>query len=438
MNVLKKIKVISLTISLICLLVCISSVSFSEDLVPSAKAEWDNAKVIIMQPPSIADFWISILPKANGYDTPFDYLAARQELLNYIEILNSSGITIYKIEEVLLDGTIGENGNPIQGAKLNKLQDFANKFLEVRLINRIDELNNSDKEKLELYKNKTIKSLPPEDLVKLILQNPILTVRKDPKSISGFYCEYALDPAIDLFYLRDQIVTTGKGIVIGKFAHRVSNETKIVKFVLDKLGITPIYEITGSGTLEGGDFFMADDTVFIGESLRTNPEGIKQLMDNNVIGTNKVVVVKDNLLEPAQMHLDTYFNTPAPNLAVLSVERMRKKDGGVDDSLASAVDVYELQNGKYVQTVKDRDFKEYLENDLQYKVIHVSIKDQRALATNFLTIAPYTIIGPEGASREFKDALKKEGITAIWVDMTNIVRGFGAARCTTQPICRGN
>ncbi|MDP8262436.1 MAG: arginine deiminase family protein [Candidatus Ancaeobacter aquaticus] len=434
MNNCRKLKSVVFLLSLIAVLMCSSSIVFSSDIKPEVKAEWDRVETIVMQPPSIADFWISIFPKGNGYDTPFNYLAAKQEHLHYANILRAAGIKIYMVEDVLLEGTVDKDGNAIQGKKLNDLQNFAKKYLKIKC----NELDDSVKKELEIEKDKAIKSLPPHVLIDLILQNPVITAEKDPNSISDFDAKYSLHPLLDLFYLRDQIITTPKGIVLGKFARAEvrHDESEVVKFALNKLGIKPVYAVTGKGTLEGGDFFMADGIAFIGEGVRTNSEGIKQLMDNDVIGVRKVVVVKDHLLSPAQMHLDTYFNLPAPKVAVLSLERVKKVDGGVDDSKASTVDVYELKNGSYIQTVKDRDFRDYLIHDLKYKIIPVSVKDQRALATNFLTIAPYTIVGPEGASQEFKDALKKEGVEATWVDMTNIKRGFGAARCVTQPIQR--
>lgn len=45
---------------------------------------------------------------------------------------------------------------------------------------------------------------------------------------------------------------------------------------LQKLG-PPLLEITAPGTLEGGDVLRVANTVFVGRSTRTNPEGIRQL-----------------------------------------------------------------------------------------------------------------------------------------------------------------
>ena len=383
-----------------------------------------------MQPPSVANFWTSIFPVGTGYATPFSQPQARKELLNYARVLSETGAKIYLVEDVLLEGTVDKNGNPLPGQKLTNLQDFAKEFLEISL----EESAKGDAKSLDEYKDKAIRSLHPEALLQLIMQNPTITVRKDKLSITDFYSEYALEPLADLFYTRDQVITTAKGVVFGRFrTESAEKESSVVKFILNKLGVEPIYEITGEGTLEGGDFFMAGDTAFIGEGPRTNAEGVRQLLDNKVLGVDRLVVVQDHLMDPAQMHLDTYFNIAGPGLSVLSVERMK---GDNNNPVAATVDVYEMENGAYVQKENGRDFAEYLEEVLKYKVIPVSIPDQRALATNFLTVAPFKVVVPDGASQEYKDALRKAGVDATWVDMTNIVRGFGAAHCTTQGIYR--
>ena len=229
------------------------------------------------------------------------------------------------------------------------------------------------------------------------MQNPTITVKKDKLSITDYFSDYALEPLADLFYTRDQVITTAKGIVFGQFrTPSADKESSVVKFALAKLGVKPIYQVSGKGTLEGGDFFMAGDTAFVGQGPRTNDEGIRQLMEHKVLGVKRLVVVKDHLIDPAQMHLDTYFNIPGPGLCVLSVERMKGAD---NNPKASTVVVYEMQNGKYVKTESGRDFQEYLIKVMKYKVIPVSIPDQRALATNFLAIAPLRSWCPRAPAR---------------------------------------
>ena len=119
-----------------------------------AKTEWDKARIIIMQPPSVANFWTSIFPVGNGYATPFSHLQARKELMGYAQVLRKSGAKIFLVEDVLLAGTVDQNGNPVPGKALTQLQDFAKGFLELKP----DDSAKADKKSLDEYKDKAIRS----------------------------------------------------------------------------------------------------------------------------------------------------------------------------------------------------------------------------------------------------------------------------------------
>jgi arginine deiminase len=163
------------------------------------------------------------------------------------------------------------------------------------------------------YKEETIVKLSPRELVQIILFQP--TVHLYPTSANtGLRATYEVSPVMNLYFCRDQMITTAKGVVIAKMnSPQRAVETKIMKFVLSKLGIRPIYEVVGKGRLEGGDYFSAGDMAFIGQGLRTNGEGVKQLLGNKVFGLPKVAVVKDSWRTQEEMHLDTYFNIIGPS-----------------------------------------------------------------------------------------------------------------------------
>lgn len=82
---------------------------------------------------------------------------------------------------------------------------------------------------------------------------------------------------MNLYFIRDQVITTAKGMVIGHFnAPQREVETKIVRFAYAKIGVNPVYAVTVTARLEGGDFIPAGDTALIGQGLRTNPEAIRR------------------------------------------------------------------------------------------------------------------------------------------------------------------
>ena len=108
----------------------------------------------------------------------------------------------------------------------------------------------------------------------------------------------------------------------------------------------------------------------------------------------------------------------------------------VAKGMAPKVDVYELENGRYVKKISNVDFQEYMEKNLGYTLIPVSRKDQNLYGINFLTIRPNRIMAIEGVSDGYKKLLKKNGVSANWMDFSALTSGYGAAHCTTQVLLR--
>jgi arginine deiminase len=98
-------------------------------------------------------------------------------------------------------------------------------------------------------------------------------------------------------------------------------ETNIAELVFEALDIKPVYRIAAPGTLEGGDYVpFTDSHAFIGQGLRTNAEGVRQLLNPRVLGpaVKLVSVVKDATdCSQDRMHLDTYFNVLNDKAVVL-------------------------------------------------------------------------------------------------------------------------
>jgi arginine deiminase len=243
---------------------------------------------------------------------------------------------------------------------------------------------------------------------------------------------------MNLYFMRDQTITTSKGMVLARMnSEQRAPETDVVKLALSNLGIKPILEVKDPGRLEGGDFIPAGDAAFIGQGLRTNAAAIHQLFEAKAFGCKRVVVVKDAWKNQQQMHLDTYFNIVDKDLAVLvqsRVEASRQKKKG---EKLTTCDVHELRDGKYEKVRTGVDFLDYLEKDSGFQVISVPDEDQERYGTNFLTIAPRTIMAVDGQSPLYKKRLKDAGVKVIWLNFRNLTGGYGAAHCLTQVFLRG-
>ena len=236
---------------------------------------------------------------------------------------------------------------------------------------------------------------------------------------------------MNLFYMRDQMIATFKGIVIARMhSHQREVESCVAEFCLNKIGMPPIGRISGEGAyLEGGDFLPFGSSAFIGCGLRTTQKAIDQLMENDWLGTDKLIVVKDRWLQQEQMHLDTYFNCIDRDLVTLSANRYK---AGPDSSQYVTVDVYERTDGKYRKTVENVSFVEYLEKTLGVTVIPISRPDELNYANNYLTIAPRRIMVVADQSEALQKEFAKHNVNVTWIPLPNLTKGYGAAHCMTQ------
>jgi arginine deiminase len=397
-----------------------------------ARAEWDPAKMVLMHTPGEEILLGVVHPDAALFEKPFSLEEARRQHLDYIALLEQEGAVVHTVVQTLLAGTIDEDGRTLQGPALNELREFAARFLVYDTARLAPEV----RKRQEQYKHEVLAALSPTELVAIILQQP--TVHLHPTNTNtGFSATYKSSPVMNLYFCRDQVITTAKGVVVARMnSPQRFVETEIIKFVLGKLGIEPIYEVTGKGRLEGGDYFSAGDIAFIGQGLRTNAEGVRQLLDNQVFGLPRVAVVKDFWEDQEEMHLDTFFNIINPKLAALVDLRMRLPGREPDPMMVPLVDLYELQDGVYVKTMTDRNFQDFMEQDLGYTLIPASREDQIRYGLNFLTVHSDRILAIDGVSETYKQRLRDHGVDATWMDFGALTSGYGAAHCTTQVLVR--
>jgi arginine deiminase len=112
-----------------------------------------------------------------------------------------------------------------------------------------------------------------------------------------------------------------RGIVMGRLrSSQRQREVALMRLCFQKLGLPIIGEISQPGFLEGGDFFPAGaDLALIGIGLRSNMEACEQLMEQNLLGTRCLAVVKDDFdrhqvrsLSPSSSAPAFYMYLPGP------------------------------------------------------------------------------------------------------------------------------
>ena len=399
-----------------------------------AYAEWGSADTVLMHTPGEELFMGVAYPEPALFDESFDMDKAAEEHRNYIAYLIDQGLTVYTVTEALLK------------SDKNALVDFAKKSVKLNL----SRLKKVDRVEQQQCFEENLPKLTSKVLVRLIMQRPTyrLAYAMKPSERNYFLpackkyyikADYSVDPVMNLYFTRDQMITTARGVVLNRMKlPQRAVEVDIMEFVLKELGITPIYRVAGKNSnLEGGDFIPAGKRVYIGEGIRTNAAAIKELLDNDVFGgrdqgVKEVVVVKDRWNNQQEMHLDTHFNVISDKLVVSVADRV---DCRKDLKKCQFADIYQWQ-GAWRLTRSNVDFNNYLTNTVGAKIIPVSVEDQYKYGINFLTIKENHIVGVDGVSNDYKEALRQAGVDAQWIDFTNMKLGFGAAHCTTQVLSR--
>ena len=119
------------------------------------------------------------------------------------------------------------------------------------------------------------------DLVRCILLQPTVHLRSTDNN-TGYEATYEHEPLMNLYFTRDQSITTPRGhIICNMNSTQRSPETSLINLCYEHLGRKPILHITGEGRLEGGDYIPAGNISLIGCGMRTNDEGIRQIMEED-------------------------------------------------------------------------------------------------------------------------------------------------------------
>lgn len=378
------------------------------------RSEWDYAKTILMHTPGEELFDGVIHPYAGLFEYYFDVDAAAEEHRGYIEALEKNGIEVFTVRELL--GMV-----PIE-----KLRACAANALTYDTSN----MPNMSEEETAKYHQYVIGEMSRADLIRCMLLRPTVTLYGSDIN-TGFEAVYTHSPLMNLYFTRDQSITTPRGHIISQMnSSQRADETQIIALCYEQLGVKPILTITGDGRLEGGDYLRGGDISYIGCGMRTNMEAIQQIMEADAFGHDTVAVVNDHKWWQMQMHLDTYFNIIDKDLCTLVESRYYAKES---DPEWVTVDIYTRESGekKYALTRKDVPFVEFL-RERGFTIIPISQEDELHYANNFLTIAPRHIMAVGNQSEQLRRAFDEHGVKVEWIPLETLIKGYGAAHCMTQ------
>ena len=382
------------------------------------QAEWDKATEMLMHTPGQELFDGVCHPSAGLFDHYFDVDKAAYEHRGYIRMLEANGIRVHTVSDILSE------------VALDTLRALA----EQELIYDISALPDADRAATEAYKQEVLSQMSRADLIRCVLLRPVVRLFPTDNN-TGVTAEYIHDPMMNLYFTRDQSITTPRGHIICRMnSPQRAAETDIIELCYRHLGVEPILRISGEGRLEGGDYIPAGTIAFIGCGMRTNEAGIRQIMDADAFGHDTIVVVHDHKRWQMQMHLDTHFNIIDHDLCTMVSSRLNAKPGEPE---FNTCDIYVRAPGTkpYNLMQKDVPFVEYMRSR-GFQIIPIDYEDEMHYANNYLTIAPRHIMAVAGQSEAYQQRLNAAGVKVEWVPLESLIEGYGAAHCMTQVLKR--
>ena len=283
------------------------------------------------------------------------------------------------------------------------------------------------------YLDFSLSKLSKDHLIDLLFLHPSLIIDVDKKSSTGFhYDKIPLSPLANTVFTRDQQIITAKGVVIGRFgAMQRLAENDLMSIVWPQLGVTPVGRIEPPGTIEGGDFIpLSQDCMMLGVGLRTNMNAAHQLMDKDLLGCKRFVVVEDKVdCNQQRMHLDTFFNVASEKLCVC-VDKIAQDDPSY---IRIAHEFVQREEG-YVEE-STMPFGKWLRKE-GFEVVEASFKQQEDYFINLLHLGK-TALGKDrlfAINPEVEKELVKHGYDGevYYMDFSQITAMYGGAHCASQ------
>jgi arginine deiminase len=376
------------------------SASHTEPVTARQAAEWEPVQTVLLCEPGIETLFAVIETEAANFLRPFDLLRARAEHRRFRSLIEAHGARTIDLRDAL------RHGAPEDEHALANLRRWASEALEYALP---AESTIGEQRHAERHRRETIEALDAGSLADLMLLRPFVRMWRNPRRLdptSAYQAWYGVRPASNAYFMRDPMITTARGAVIGRLrldVRRIEND--IVEQALHQLGVDPVCRVEAPGFLEGGDFLPCGSFALQGRGLLTTQEGIDQLLEARAYGDVEVAVVCDPRAEMDEMHLDSYFAILDCDLCAICDDRL-----GVQEP---TVEVWEPDGGRY-RHVGSRPFLEYLRSK-GMTVLTFTKAQQGRFAANGLLVAPRWLIGDAEAGPEFADLLADAGVNAAWI-----------------------
>jgi N-dimethylarginine dimethylaminohydrolase len=201
--------------------------------------------------------------------------------------------------------------------------------------------------------------------------------------------------------MRDQVLMTPQGAIVCRPAMEARRgEERFAAETLARLGVPIVKTISGEGIFEGACLLWLDSkTVIVGTGSRANAAGVAQV--ERELRDQGVTTFLPFQIPYGHAHLDGIMNVADRKTVMIFPWQVP----------------YDV-----CRPLLDRGFT-LVENP------HVE-EVKQTFGVNFVALAPGKVVMPAGNPRT-RELLEGAGVTCIEVDLSEIIKGWGAVHCMT-------
>ena len=225
--------------------------------------------------------------------------------------------------------------------------------------------------------------------------------------VKVYYVEEQREDRPNAVFCRDLMFMTPEGAIIarpGMAARR--GEERYVSKTLGDIGVPVLRTISGDGRFEGANAMWIDrKTVVISTGSRCNKNGYEQVAEElRRIGVTDIL----------------HMQQPYSNIHIDGIMNMASRDTAIIHASQVPYDVCDALKRKGIKI---------LECPSQTEA-------RKTYAINFVALKPGLIVMAEGSPRTL-ELLEANGIKVITVNISEIMKGYGAMHCCTAFLKRG-
>jgi len=230
------------------------------------------------------------------------------------------------------------------------------------------------------------------------------------EGVEVFYHDEFLSELADSIYVHDPVIITDSGSVILRMGKELRRgEEEAIESKLKDLGIPTYFKMYGEATAEGGDTLWVDEmTLAVGQSYRTNAEGLRQFREAlEPLGIEVIAVDLPHWEgKEACLHLQSLISLVDEKVAVVFTKYL-------------SVNIMKL--------LEERGFT----------LIEVPEEEFMTMAPNILTIRPGVVLTLEGNPITIKRMEEKGIYVYTYTGDELSLKAEGGPTCLTRPLLRG-